>query len=517
MKRLISIVTTVAVVLAFFFASTLLASATSPAFAKGEKSSQDLRQQGEEDGTVAGEADGTIAGAEDYMSGHKKNYLNTLPNDRDIIDKYKLLLDESTYRNYFISSYKKAYQGAYDKSYRDAKMDDVVKSDGTELGKMLGQASGAIEAMRDYSAERKNDYESAYKRYLKEGSLAGRFHFEKESSDYTNKFADGFQLGFKESYTESYRKRFAGFEMDNTSTYEVTMFTQEIVKIWPLYDVVNGVVNEREGISCKILVPDAAIYGTAQVQLMGEQFSFGSKNYRYTPVSPVFNIKMWNSAGAVKLRKPLELSFQFVGSDKVGIYKWRNYRWEYQPTEVSDGYIQTEIPAGIYNGGRYAIFIDESATPYRDANYNWARTEIYTFMRRHYLSDATYFRPDDVITRSEMAVLLYRVLGNLFPRGTVHYEAVDRDQYGYAADAIDFCISNGFMSLYQGTFNPDAPVRYGHVKYIYNAVRQDNITWDTVGKDIMTNRFYKSPGIDNLNLGLTRAEAVYFLYHYIDK
>ncbi len=468
------------------------------------------------DGANAGKIDGALDGADDYINGYKNSYVHKMMKGSEIRAKYKLDIDTYSYSHNFVEAYKKAYKAAYNESYRKAKVSDVVEKEGAALGENIGKAYGAVESMNDYAAERKLNYEVAYARFLKAGALAERFHFDKHSAYYAENFEKGFAQGFKQAYIAAYRARFTNFEIDNSSTYEVGVNSQEITKMWPLYDVAGGTVSEKPGLACTLSIPQGTVYQPMRVQLSGEQFTFGSKNYRYLPVSSIFNIDVWSSAEEVKLRKPIEIKFDFTGSERVGIYKWSDYRWKYQPTKITDESISTIIPAGVYDGGRYAIFVDEHCKFYRDIDFCWARDEINAFMRRMYFFRSDYFRPDDYMTRAELSIILSNMLYDKFPIGDSHKEALDRDAFGKATSSIDFVISNGFMSLNAGKFYPNSPVRYKYLKYIYKAITGENIEWNEVAEKIMRDKFYKSPGIDNPSLGMTRAEVIYFLYHYLD-
>ncbi len=474
-------------------------------------------EQGKDDGKAAGEADGAVAGAEDRYNGLKSNYRSRLLKDSEITGRFRLDLDSATYRVHFVSAYRQGFKDGYERAFRDTNLSIVQSDEGSAAGESLGMAAGALAAMDDYIRNLDNNANRAYTRYINEKSLSDRFHLSKDNKDYARIFSGGFEKGFKEAYTSAYRTRVVEFEVENANTYEISGAGEVVSRTWPVYDVSAGGVASRPNLECTVDIQPGTLYAPTYINVSGEQYTFNYKNYLYTPVSSVFNVKLWSNGTSVILRKPIVMRFNVVGSEKAGIYQWNGYKWNYLPTVVSDEGISTVIPAGHYSGGRYAIFIDEKAKPFSDTAFSWARDEINAFKRRGYIDWGDNFQPDAEITRGEIAKILFKMLYIKHGMGGLSYNALDRASFGDAATAIDFVLSHGFMTLSGGKFNAGAKFKYDYAQYLCWNVNGFIVQWKDVADKIMQERFYRSAGLANKNKNMTRAEAVYFLYHYFDK
>lgn len=474
-------------------------------------------EQGDDDGKAAGENDGAVAGAADRYNGKKSDYKSALPKDAAIIEKYKLNLDVPSYKSHFLSSYRKNFKEGYERAFRDTNLGMANSEDGSEAGNTLGTAAGALAAMNDYILGKKNDANSALKSYLAEKSIENRFNLSKDSKDYSKIFVSSFEAGFKESYNSAYRARMVEFEVGNANTYEISMAGEKVTHVWPIYDVSIGGSSARPNLECSMEIEAGTVYSPTYINVSGEQYSFNYRNYSYVPVSSVFNIKLWGY-GSVVLRKPMVMRFNVVGSEKAGIYRWSGYKWQYLPTVVDETGISTVIPAGEYTGGRYAIFIDEKAKPYSDTAFSWARDEINAFKRRGYIEQTEKFRPDESITRFELAKMLYKILYPVKGMNSTALQAVDVKGSSDETDHIRFVLSHAIMKLDNNNkFWPNEGLKYDHVQYLIKNVTGTTVAWSSIAQTILQERFYRSPGIKDKNKTLTRAEAVYLLYHYFDK
>lgn len=508
--------------------------------------------QGMSHGKIAGTADGATDGRLDYLAGNKLNHKNTMMSDNDIIKKFNLNRDNSTYRAYFVKAYRDAYKIAYERAFRSTNLLESTKinTDGLQLGTTLGMASGASAAMDDFLLRLSNNPDRAFNKFTAIQPIEKRHRLDVESPEFRQNFVAGYEKGFKDAYVLSYRQRFAKNEVDNAQIYEISVAGEEVNRTWLVYDVkaqwpdsveeeeegdggdgedasigtqkkkikAEAKIVQRDNLICTMTIPGGAVYVPTHINVSGEIFSFGGDNQSYySPASSVFNVRLWNYSDYAILRKPLKMSFNFVGSENAGIYRWQHGKWVYQPTEITEEGISTMIPAGKISSERYAIFIDDGYLPFKDTVFNWADPEIHAFLRRGHLFGGGNFRPDDEITRAEVAVMLYNVLGHRLEPKKVQSQLKDRSQFGYAADAIDFVVTNGIMMPYNGKFNPNGKFKYAHIEKLAPRITGNFHHWDDIAKDMMQERFYKSPGYRNPKANVTRAEMVYFLYHCIDK
>lgn len=487
---------------------------------KKEEKKDPVFEQGETDGKKAGDSDGNKAGIEDKIMGEKLNYKNKIMTDDEIKETYKLELENATYRAAFMNAYKLAFIESYEKGFRETDLTAQSATSGEAMGGTLGAAAGANAAVRDYNRARTNDPDRAYKEFLAAGSLKVRYHFNKEDSTFAKDFTTKFAVSFREAYQAAYRTRFLDYEVANAASYEIPIAGETFVRTWNVYNVSEGGASAVPDIDCMVEIEPGTIYSPTYLNVSSEQFSFNenSRNYRYLPVTANFRITLDGITEFVQLRKPIKISLNIVGSENAGIYQWKNYRWIYLPTEIDDEGISTIIPAGNYSGGTYAVFIDENVKPFTDTGFSWARKEINAFKRRHYFVDnATVFKPDEEITRGELAVLLYRMLSYKLPYGNVHYDVKDRAEFGDKATAIDFCITNKLLTPCDGYFYPNLKMEYQYVSKLAHSLTGNYIDWSYIANQMMQNAFYKSPGLTDRTRGLTRAEAVYFLFHFVDK
>lgn len=486
-----------------------------PVFAAGALKT--VQEQATEDAEKAAELDARYAAVEDVTLGKRSNYAASMRTDKEIVERYKLHLDLPSYRAVFLEQYKFFYKAYYTGEYIKERTQVALSSDGTELGKIVGAAAGAVEALSDYTFERDNDWKAAFENFIRINSIRQRYDLDKQKADFADRFVHGFEEGFQQAYTEGYNGILTEIQLKNLVVQTISNAATNVVSNSFSYSVVDGKVASTTNIQFEIQFDAGTIFEQTMVNVEMEQYSFNTRNYRYSPVSNVFKVSLKNKSGNYYFRRPTNLKFSYLGSEKIGIYQWRNHRWEYLPTIQDKESVQTTIPAGKYYGGRYALFIDDTFEPIRDIAFSLAKDEINVFARRHYVSAGAHFNPKANVTRAQMAVLLYEMLKSKYPEGRTFTEAKDRSKFGPATKAIDFVLANRFMSMDNNqNFHPDLPVTFEHLQYIYKNVKEEQIMWNTVAKKIKQEKFVWRDEYENLSSPATREEAVYFLYHYID-
>lgn len=476
-----------------------------------------VEEQADEDADKAAALDAKYAAVEDVTLGKRSNYAASMRTDKEIVERYKLHLDLPSYRVAFLRYYKYYYKAYYIGEYIRERTQNALASDGTELGEIVGAAAGAVEALSDYTLEKSNDWKAAFDHFIRTKSVRQRYNLDKQNPSFAERFTLGFEAGFQKAYTEGYNGILTEIQLKNLVVSTISNTSTNIVSNSFAYTVSDGTISSSANISFSMQFESGTIFEPTMVNIEMEQYSFNTRNYRYAPVSNVFKVSLKNKSGNYYFRKPTVLEFSFKGSEKIGIYEWKNHRWEYLPTVQTEEAVKTVIPAGKYFGGRYALFIDDTFEPIRDIGFSFAKDEINVFARRHYISSGAHFNPEANVTRAQMAVLLYELLKSKYPEGDIHTEAKDRSKYGAAAKAIDFVISNRFMTLDRnGKFNPGAPVTFEHLQYIHKNVDEEPLSWNTVAKKIMQEKFVYREEYKDIKKPATREEAVYFLYHFID-
>lgn len=510
-RKLIAIVTVLAILtgpVVFANSSTTTTKADNPVAT--------AKQEGEAAGKTAGQLEGDYHGVSDANAGKKLDYKAVMPKDVDIIEKYQLNNDTTTYRAYFLSAYRIEFRKAYTTSFRKTNIENLTKNNGVEHGLSMGSSAGAADAITDYNMKLTNDWERAFKKYVAAESIASRFNIVREKKDYRENFVSAFKRGFKDSYTQAYRERNIMFEKDNQANKVIGMVEGETVRSWPLYGSSEGGISTSENIVLTMNFPAGAIYEPTTINVSGIQHSFDRNNSRYVPVSPEFKISLWNKSGRLNFRKPFTISFNYFGSEKIGIYQWNNNTWEYLLTEVKEGKVSTIIPAGKYNGGRYALFIDESYRPNPDSTLSWARDEIKTFARRYYIASGVNIDPDGPMTRLELAGILYRMKYRQYGS---YYPAMfnERSAMGQEKRHVDFCLHHRILGTdMAGNFHPNATVTYTHLSYLYRTLGNVGLfNWDVAAKQMLLRKFHKSPGLQNRDQNASRAEIIFYLHDYL--
>jgi hypothetical protein len=215
----------------------------------------------------------------------------------------------------------------------------------------------------------------------------------------------------------------------------------------------------------------------------------------------------------MKLLKPIELSFEFYGSERAGIYKLVNNEWQYQYTMVSDGKLSTTIPAGTFIGGEYGIFIDNNYKIIPDISFSWAQKEITTLMRREDVIGGQNFYPNAKVTRAQVADLFYRVLNaNPVSSKPSIKDVLTNNTY---KNAIDFMVSKKYMNIDSlGNFNPNSTVSYIDFETIVSRIQFTSVDWKFISDKMLYERFTKSSGATNQSLPMNKAEAVYGIYEF---
>ncbi|MGX8795621.1 hypothetical protein ACR6HW_05960 [Fusibacter sp. JL298sf-3] len=383
------------------------------AYAEVLSPSRAAMEQGEAYGEQFGTEDGLRDGRADYKEGLPSGNKRHLKGDKELVVLYELSKESLQFKLSFLRQYKLAYVVAYDTGYREAHFEP--KEDDAKGGVLDGEAAGRIVgeayAISDFIQGRKNDWTSAYARYKKEGSVEARFFLNRDSDAYRIYFIGGFEEAFRAVYTASYRSANLKHETMNINSKTVDMAAQKVEYADFKTHVISGTVTEELFVPLALEFEAASLYEPTVFSVHKLQESFNMGNYtRIEPVSSAYIIGVGNSKGAVELLKPVTLTFNYYGSEYAGIYLWKDNQWVYQYSKLEDGKISTEIPMGYYNGGTYAIFIDESAKSIAYNRFHWGQEALYTLARRGYLTTSQTLQPSKSMTRIEFAKLLYQMI-----------------------------------------------------------------------------------------------------------
>ena len=473
-------------------------------------------EEGKANGELMGTLDGDLAGRADRNANKVSNYLTAMPKDTEIVSRYQLNKDQSLYQNEFLKAYRDAFQIAYHTGYRTVTIEEYASpfEMGYEHGAAAGAVQGQMSAMIDFTQDNDNNWSKAYNAYLSDGSLSQRYQLDREPVAYRNYFSSGYREAFRMAYIETFQVKNLETEVRNKNARMVTMLEDTVYFDEELVHFNMGVMETELRTPMSLYFPSAAIYEPTYFGVFKTQntFNFRNSNSALTPVSGKYTVAVLNDRGATTLKQPITLSFEYHGSERAGIYQWVGNRWVYLYTTLTDGAILTTIPAGYYNGGEYAIFIDETYKHVSDITFNWAYKEIYTLMRRDVISDGAAFSPNSKITRGTFALMVYNAVSATDPLRSTTMTIKDYDSLKWYQTAAKYMINKGYMKLdANGNFNPSGEVSYADAERTLGSMLTRTVNWSEVSDKMMTEKYTRSVGATNTSASMTRAEAAYML------
>ncbi|OJV66868.1 MAG: hypothetical protein BGO41_05490 [Clostridiales bacterium 38-18] len=488
-----------------------------PMASSAESPSEATLREANEQGTAMGTLDGDLAGRADRNANKTSSYSLAMPKDTDIVTRYALNKDSSTYQNYFISAYRAAFEIAYNSGYRAVNLEEYAApfEDGYAHGKEAGTVQGQLSAMVDFVQSRSNNWLRTYNEFISKGSLTSRYFLDRESSAYKGYFSSGYREAFKNSYIETFQVKNLETEIRNKNARIISMLEDTLYFDEEYVHFTSGVAESEIRTPMSLYFPAATVYEPTYFATFKTQNTFNFKNTKYTPVSSKYTVSILNNSGSVYLRNPITLTFEYYGSEKAGIYQWIDNQWEYKYTTLTDNSLSIQIPAGYYNGGEYEIFIDEDFKNIADISFNWAYKEIYTLARRSVISDNQLFSPGAYITRAELSDLIYKTMSISDPLKLSPPTIKDSASLGSYKAAIEYTVGKRYFSLdANSNFNPSGSVTYKDVENMLSRMFLRDIKWREVGNKMLTEKFTKSVGLTDINAKITKAEAVYMLIYF---
>ncbi|WP_422487181.1 S-layer homology domain-containing protein [Gudongella sp. DL1XJH-153] len=443
----------------------------------------------------------------DYYEDNDFDWEDALPSDRTISRMFDLDKMDESYEDQFIiefiAGFKEGYENAYERALFEPSR--ISMSQGLDNGKASGAALGNSFAERDYLLQNSMNYERNLPR---DSEIIDRYRLDLG----TNEYEDAFIEGFKEAYEINYNQMFRRLNQQRS------IDSLESIIVPAVGDTVT--VDNAVGISVEPGTFYMPVYVSINQQNTG-YFRFGS----YVRASEIYSIRLDNPANTLDDEKKITIAFPYYGDKyKAGIYKLVNEKWYYIPSTVEDGAITAKVlPSTMSNReGVYAVFMDENIRILTDVRDHWANPEIETMVRRNIimgypgntLLDAT-FRPSQSITRAEFLILLSRIENWTLPNYIVnatHFK--DYAQFSSYDRIISYGLSKGYVIGYaDGTFRPYSPISYYEVELIMGRVMNSyGFRWNTIATQMMYEKAYRSPGLDNINNKITRAEVAFMLY-----
>lgn len=468
-------------------------------------------------GTTMGTFDGQIEGRKDSNENRVNNYLTSIPSNEAIVSKFYLDKETVTFKNAFISAYRIGFQEGYATGYREVSLDKFLTpvenayAHGNQAGTIQGQLSGMV----DFIQGNKNNWSAAYLDYTSEGSISSRYLLTRETNNYKDSFTNGFKEGFMNAYVDIFQTKNLEFELRGKNALEMNMWANTLTYQEEFVNFDNGNMVSDVKTTLSIDVSEGTVHEPTYLAAFKTQDTFNYRNTKYEPVSGKYTVKILSDRGMVTLKKPMTLSFEYYGSERAGIYQYYNGRWNYKYTQLEDGKLSIEIPAGSYGGGEYAIFIDNKYKNIEDITFNWAYKEIYTLMRRGIVSYNQMYMPNTSITRLDLANLVYNVAAYNDPLKTAAPTINDANSFPYYKSAVDYMVGKKYLALdAKGNFNPNQTVTYRDVENMLSKMFLRDVSWNEVSKSMLMDKFTRSIGTTNKDAAMTKAEAAYMLLYY---
>ncbi len=503
----------------------------------GSGGEEKLSKKEQEEKTFAekvGAQYGEMFATRDFAKGEKSNN-NRYFQTKKKFDEY--FGRDAKSSSFFYTQFRAAFQTAYDIAYTKLTM-ETYQSDEIkwyELAKQYGTVEGRMAAAHDMTFEKEKNWEKAYKTLIKDESVFQRFHLNRFTREQQKDFKDQFRVFFRSTYEDSYLVFLGAEAMENTNYHYVNTEAKTLSLSKPYYETTKAVIGRTEFDSQKAeLVFDAgsvfdnAPVGTPMSLVFSPHFGKYNKLSHYLiPQTDVFELDLQRGVKKVNFHKSPHLKFygfaNLPEAQSIGIYKWKDNRWKYIHTErhsagekegAKQAYIMADIGKGEYKDTAYAVFYDSTYKMPKDIVHNWAFKPLDISLRRHHVRYAVNLRPNDKITRAELAHIIYRTYYYRMENGgsqTRPTDISDNDE-----KAIMFCLNRGYFTKFaDGTFKPNMLVPYNHFDVLMGRIYGERFNLQDFAQS-MRQLGHQSDFVKGVNPYMSRAEAIYAFYLYAD-
>jgi hypothetical protein len=366
-------------------------------------------------------------------------------------------------------------------------------SEGEEAGSKLGGQVGKFKGEADYSNGREKNWEKAI---LKDYEIINECNLERERPQYILNFVRGYKDGFKKEYNKN-------FSLRNINTIEMNI---NYIKLKP-----NEVKVESKDKMFGIDFTKNRFYKDIYLSIKKKTYEIPEK---YEKLGSLYEVNMedWKKG----IYEPIHISFDFPYEENVGIYELRNKGWTYLYTKSLDKCSYTSIVKMRYAGGTYALLRDNHFKCPKDINTNWAAEEIYTFVKRGYISaryDLTY-TPEGEIKLGEFMSLLDRIdKNNFFVENNVQI-LKESKEFGEYGNCIETFIQKKYLTKEDLVkIDPYKSLDYHLFEKILRRIPgNSHFSWKEIQNKILNEKYKKSNSIEGMNIPMKRSEVIYTLY-----
>lgn len=233
-----------------------------------------------------------------------------------------------------------------------------------------------------------------------------------------------------------------------------------------------------------------------------------------------------NGAGDGTLSSEIDMTFYWVPNapdNNDALVQWIADEGFYK----SDPYTAMEGDPNranyVFIGGDEVKLQDLFKKPFADIAGHWAAAEIEAFRQKGYvMADAqNNFKPDEPMTRGEFIIMLDKIYQWPLPDQPVDLTAYsDYSALGSYEGAIAKAIFKGYLGGYvvgftDNTLRPRDPLTYDEMAFILSKIKNDpTFSWLPAGEKLLQERGVQSAGLKDINLPMSRAEAVYLMTYF---
>lgn len=460
---------------------------------------------GKEDGETVGKFIGELFGKNDYNDGKDNDWQEAIPSQKEIIKLFNLSRETYTYRNAFITYFRKYFEEGYKEAFRESNVtlateeaDNTGLIDGLAIGEIMGQLKGTEDFEKGLN--------SSWRRVLpSDEEIIETYNLYREVPSYKGGFLEGFKKAFETHYIMGFRNANLNEILKNINVVDEIEYTN--------ITTFGGSISSDDKVMT-ITFDKGGLYKDNYIAIETSELKVLDPIFQLTPTTELYEVKLQEAT--IFPQKPFRLSFKYFGPESGGIYALKDGDWIYLSSKIEGEDIYTMIEEPLYKGGKYAVFISGSYKELEDIEDHWANVELDYFNRNNLLraEEGKYYKPDNPMTRGEFILLLdkyykWPTINNV--NLSKYKDSVILEDY---ENSFGKGVALGYISGYSDdTLRPHMPISYQEVEWIMQKILNNKgFKWETVAEKLEEEKGFSSLGLLNNRLFVTKAEIIYLLY-----
>lgn len=474
-----------------------------------------LRQYATKKGSEYGE----MYAGRDYMKGLKSSAKRHFSTTSSVYSFFKMTSDTSKHKSIFYEAFIKAFRAKYEETYITVSAQDRDNNEAFwfNVAKKYAKVEGEIAAYYDHLNESPESWESAYKMFVANESLNVRFRLFRYSGTLPKNFELDFKLAFKKSYEEAYANAIIQDNELNTNYYYVDSEPTDISYERSYSEVVKSAFQKLNFPKVELSFPSRTVLTSTPMAIRYKQYMDRTNPLNLIQLSDIYELELQRGIDSVEFHRSPTLKINGYAVRGAGIYKRAYERWHYVYTTTEDKLLSTDLDTGVYKNSEYGVFIDQNYVMPSDISFNWAFKEIYTAIRRHHVPQFQKFRPDESITRVDLADMIYRTLSYRSAAKTNPAIPSDVEKLAYGKGSVQYCLAKGYMTMDRfGNFAPLKKVTYTDFEQVMKRIYKKDFSIAEMANTELKTKYHRSDYITKATPYISRAEVVYALDMYLD-